>query len=98
LKTARLSLAANLKLASAGKASLSAQCGSIGAISPRDSRPATLHQLLNITECGHRRISGRRHRQRAVRRAAIDGVLHALVHQEAIDQSRRKRIAAADAI
>src|SRR5215510_10194964 len=62
------------------------------------ARASALHDFLHFGHCGHRSVSGRSHRQRAMSRAVFDRELRPLADQEAVDQSGRERIAAADAV
>src|SRR6266540_293613 len=66
--------------------------------STTDTGGPTFHHPLDFGERGHARVARRRHRQRAVRGAALDGPLRAAIREEAVDQPRGKRVAAADAV
>src|SRR5882724_11788336 len=67
-------------------------------LSPCHARRSTLHELFHFGERCHRSISRCRHRQLAVRRAAIDRVLWTFISEKTVNQSRSKRVAATDAI
>src|ERR1051326_7796430 len=66
--------------------------------STTDTRRSAFHHPLYLGERRHARVAGRRHRQRAVRGAAFDGPLRAAIREEAVDQARCERIAAADPV
>src|ERR1700722_17981183 len=66
--------------------------------STRDARADALHHLQNIIERRHRCIARRRHRERTVRRTAVDRKLRVLAGQKSVNQSRRERISSANAI
>src|ERR1017187_3844222 len=65
---------------------------------PLHPRAAALHNPLHFVEASHGRIAWGGHRQRTVRAAAVDRPIRALLVQKAVDQPRRERVAAADAI
>src|SRR5215510_15555763 len=67
-------------------------------VSPRHARSPAFHDPFDFGQGGHRSVSWRGHRQRAVSRAVFDRGLRPLLGQETVNQSRRERITAADAV
>src|SRR5256885_1416819 len=59
--------------------------------STTDTGSPTFHHLLDFGERGHARVARRRHRQCAVRGAALDGPPRTAVHEKAVDQPRGER-------
>src|SRR5712691_2014541 len=56
------------------------------------------HDLLDLGQRRHGCVAGRGHRERAMRCAALDRPGGAPAGQEAVDQTRRERIAPADPV
>src|SRR5437016_6399362 len=65
---------------------------------PLHARPAAFHQFLDLVLGRHRGVAGRRHRERAVRRAVIDRLLRIARGHEAVNEAARKTVAASDAV
>ena len=61
-------------------------------------RSGALHRAHHLGERRHGGVAGRRHRQRAVRDAALERPLRILAGEQPVDEPGRERIAAADAI
>src|SRR5580658_8021242 len=67
-------------------------------LSSLDACAAASHRFFDLGEGRHRRISRRRHRQRAVRGAALDCPLWAFVGEKPVNEAGSERVAASDAI
>src|SRR5712691_2092103 len=58
-------------------------------------RGPALHDPLDLGQRRHRRVARGRHRERSVRGPALHRPLRSLAHQEAVDEPRGERVAAA---
>src|SRR3569832_738171 len=67
-------------------------------ISADDARALAHHHRLYFLDVDHRRVAGRRQRQRAMCRAVHDGGLRTLALHESIRETGRESVAAADAV
>src|SRR5262245_43309366 len=65
---------------------------------PLHPRARTFHQLFDFSLGRHRSIARRGHGQRTMRRAVVHGLLRVAAGHQAIHQTRRETVAAADAI
>ena len=60
--------------------------------------PAAGGETAHFGETRHRGVAGRGHRQRAVRRAVLDGASRGSPVEQAVDQAGGEAVAAADAV